>query len=90
MAWRNGGQSGNATAVPMTADTGHFWFFNSANVEVVLKVLGPTESGRYWVFFGALSNLEYTVTVRDTQTGRVKTYVNPNGQFASIGDTNAF
>jgi hypothetical protein len=47
-------------------------------------------SGRFWVFYGALSNVEYTLKVTDTQTGAVKEYRNPSGRFASVADTNAF
>ncbi len=49
-----------------------------------------TASGKFWVFYGALSNVEYTLTVTDTQTGAVKTYKNLSGQFASVADTEAF
>ncbi|HEX7184751.1 MAG TPA: hypothetical protein VF756_29655, partial [Thermoanaerobaculia bacterium] len=78
-------------AVGLTADTGYFWFFDDANVELVTKVLdGRAGNGKYWFFYGALSNVEYTVTVTDTQTGRIKTYTNPRGRFASVGDTQAF
>ena len=31
--------AGRATPVPLTADTGYFWFFDAANVELVVKVL---------------------------------------------------
>jgi len=47
-------------------------------------------NGKFWLFYGALSNVEYTLTVTDTQTGAVKTYKNPSGQFGSVGDTAAF
>ena len=33
------GRTGAGRAVPLTADTGDFWFFGAENVEVVLKVL---------------------------------------------------
>lgn len=85
------GNVGHGTAVPLTADTGWFWFFDAANVEVVLKVLDGTDlNGKHWVFYGALSNVEYTLTVTDTQTGAVKEYRNPSGRFASVADTAAF
>jgi hypothetical protein len=42
------------------------------------------------VFYGALSNVEYTLTITDTQTGTVRTYKNPSGRFASVADTGAF
>ena len=44
----------------------------------------------FWVFYGALSNVEYTITVTDTLTGRTKTYFNPQGQLASVADTASF
>jgi hypothetical protein len=42
------------------------------------------------VFYGALSNLEYDITVTDTTTGNTKTYHNPLGTTASLADVNAF
>jgi hypothetical protein len=85
------GNSGAGTAVPLTPDSGYFWFFNPANVELAIKVLdGRPVNGHFWVFYGALSNVEYTITVTDTQTGAVRTYRNPAHQFASRGDTAAF
>ena len=47
-------------------------------------------NGRFWVFSGALSNVEYTITVTDTLTGIVKTYANPSGSLVSLADTSAF
>jgi ELWxxDGT repeat protein len=90
-AWKIPGQSGTAKAVRLTGDTGYLWFFDAANVEVVLKVLdGRPVNGKFWVFAGALSDVEYTITVTDTATGQVKTYANPKGRLASFGDTGAF
>jgi len=91
-AWKDfSGHTGPGTAVALTGDTGYFWFFSPTNVEVVTKVLdGRGLNGKFWLFYGALSNVEYTLTVTDTQTGAVKTYKNPLGQFGSVGDTGAF
>src|SRR6185503_10086165 len=90
--WRDfAGNTGEGRAVGLTADTGYFWFFSESNVELVVKVLDARGfNGHIWVFFGALSNVEYTLTVTDTVTGTTKTYRNPAGQFASVGDTAAF
>jgi hypothetical protein len=85
------GRSGQGTPVTLTGDTGYFWFFNSANVELVVKVLdGTALNGHFWVFYGALSNVAYTITVFDTQTQTTRTYTNLNGQMASYADTSAF
>lgn len=80
-----------AAPVPIVARTGGFWFFDSDNLELVVKVLdGQTINGRFWVFYGALSNVEYTITISDTDTGAIRTYFNPAGRLASVADTSAF
>jgi hypothetical protein len=90
--WRDfKGNTGVGMVAPVTDDTGYFWFFDAANVEVMLKVLdGRPVNGKFWVFFGALSSVEYTLTVKDTQTGTVRNYRNPAGRLASVADTGAF
>jgi Concanavalin A-like lectin/glucanases superfamily len=89
VVWSNFvGAQGYGQAVPLTGDTGYFWFFSPDNVEVVIKVLdGRTINDRFWIFFGALSNVPYSVTVTDTSNGLSRSYINPSGIFASIGDT---
>jgi hypothetical protein len=85
------GTSGVGTAVPITSDTGAFWFFQPTNLELMIKVLDARAiNGHFWVFYGALSNVEYTITVTDTETGAVHLYHNPDGQLASTADTEAF
>ena len=57
----------------------------------MIKVLDARAvNGRFWVFYGALSNVGYTITVTDTETGDAKTYRNELGSFGSVGDTAAF
>jgi len=51
---------------------------------------GRALNGHFWVFYGALSNVEFEITVTDALSGRRRTYVNPLGHFASAGDTQAF
>lgn len=85
------GNSGFARPDKLSNTTTNFWFFNAANIELTLKVIdGRPVNGNFWVFFGSLSNVTFTVTVTDTETGQVATYENPPGTFASIGDTSAF
>ena len=86
------GSSGSATAVGLTPDTGYLWFFNPENIEMVIKVLnGCGLNARFWAFAAGLTNVEVTLTVTDTQNGRVKTYLNPlNTAFVPIQDTSAF
>jgi hypothetical protein len=85
------GLAGPATAVPLTADTGAFWFFDDSNLELMIKVLdGRAINGKFWVFYGALSDVDYTITVTRPETGEVKTYHNSRGTLASHADTQAF
>ena len=85
------GRSGAGTAVSLTGDTGYFWFFNSANIELVIKVLDARGvNGHFWVFYGALSDVAYSIRVTDTQTGVVQQYDNAYHHLASFADTSAF
>jgi photosystem II stability/assembly factor-like uncharacterized protein len=78
-------------AIRITPNTGAFWFFDQTNLELVVKVLdGRSINGKFWVFYGSLTDVEFTLTVTDTQTGAVKAYFNPQGQLASVADTSAF
>lgn len=89
--WKTAQDEGQGMAVPLTNDTGFFWFFASSNVEMVVKVLDACGLGSYWVFAGGLTNVEVETTVTDTFTGAVKTYLNPQGTtFQPIQDTSAF
>ena len=94
--WKNHleeGVFGAATAVPIDVsdESGMFWFFNSTNIELVVKTLdGRQLNGHYWVFFGALSDVEYWVTVRDTLGGGRRTYHNPPAENCGQSDTTAF
>jgi hypothetical protein len=87
-----GGASGSGQAVELTADTGYFWFFNAANVVVVVKVLnGCGVNGNFWVFAGGLTNVEVQLRVVDTETGTERTYSNQlRDPFQPIQDTFAF
>lgn len=91
--WRTSdGRTGSGQAVPLTGDTGYFWFFSSNNVEMVLKAVnGCGFNSSYWVFAGGLTDVNVVTTVTDTQTGAVKTYTNPQGvAFQPLQDTGAF
>ena len=86
------GTRGSGTAVPLTDDSGYFWFFSNTNIEAVVKVLnGCGIGGHYWVFAAGLTNVQATLNVVDTQNSVLKSYVNPQGTaFAPIQDTAAF
>ncbi len=85
--WRTADQDGRAVTLPITADSGAFWFFSPANLEVLLKVVdGLTVNERFWMFFGSLSNVQYDITISDQTTGISNRRRNPQGVFASGAD----
>ncbi|HEX5761431.1 MAG TPA: fibronectin type III domain-containing protein [Thermoanaerobaculia bacterium] len=85
------GATQKATAVPYGDGSGFFWFFSSANTELVVKVIdGRGINGKFWFFYGALSDVEYDIKVTDTVTGAVKTYHNAQGNLCGRADTTAF
>ncbi len=87
------GSSGSGQAVPLTSDSGYFWFFDDANVELVIKVLDACSyNGRFWVFAGGLTDVATHLTVRDTANpGVVFERTKPVGvPFAPILSIDAF
>jgi hypothetical protein len=92
--WRNfQGASGNGTFVPLgSEDSGVMWFFVPSNFEVMIKIVdGCSLNNRYWLFYAALTNVEFHITVLDTWTGISKQYDNALGvSAAATTDTNAF
>jgi hypothetical protein len=92
VAWEDfQGRTGSGQAVPLSGDAGYHWFFDAKDADLVVKVLdGRALNGHWWVFFGALSNVRYRLTVTDTATGATRTYTNPKGHFGSHADTSAF
>lgn len=84
---------GAAVVLPSltTENTGFFWFFNQENVELAVKALdGRAINGKFWLLYGALSDVEYEITVTDTATGESKTYRNEAGSVCGEIDTGAF
>ena len=75
-----------------TAESGIFYFVSPQNLELIAKVLdGCALNSHYWVFAGAASDVEYTLTVTDTVTHAVRSYHNPLGQRSpAVNDTGAF
>ena len=88
MLWQDfEGHRGHGQTLPLTDETGAFWFFDAANYELLVKVLdGRGINGAFWTFFGALTNVELRLLVTDTETGASRGYFNPAGRHASRGD----
>ena len=82
------GTEGVGVPLPLTPESGGFWFFSPDNLEVVLKLLdGCGTNGNYWIYSAGLTNLEVTVGVIDTWSGQ--TWVFDNDQataFPPVGE----
>ncbi len=64
---------------------------NPNNLEVFVKVLdGRVVNGKFWVFYGGLTDFELTITVTDVTTGAVKTYHRNGREYGGGADTSAF
>lgn len=83
---------GSGQPIALGDDSVGFWFFSPENTEVVVKVLdGCAVNDARWVFAGGVTDVEVTITVVDTHTGRTRRYFNPPGRpFAPVRDVNAF
>jgi len=94
LTWRSASQAGDGHTVPLPAapDSGLFYFEQSSNIEMLIKVLNACSfTPNYWVFFAATTNVELVVTVTDTQTGKTRVYFNPlNTAALPVQDTGAF
>ena len=87
--------------IPLTRSAGYFslpdFTGDLAFPEVLVKMVDATGSpalgGGFWFFHAPLTDVQYTLTVRDQRTGAVKTYSNGSaspGQLCGGADTSAF
>ena len=91
--WRTDDGSGPGRPSHLrTDDSGIFYFFSPNNLELLLKVVdGCAFNDRYWVFFAATTDVEFTVTVTDLLNGISKIYTNPPHHPAdAVTDVGAF
>lgn len=90
--WRDhDDNTGQGQIASSNGQTGLFWFFDSKNIELAVKAIDGTDfNNAHWIFYGALSDIEYTLRVLDTVTGDAVTYRNPAGNLCGRGDTAAF
>ncbi len=66
------GEMGVAEAVPLTGDSGYFWFFAPGNPEVMLKIVdacGLPGFENFWAYSTGLTNVEVELEVVDTWSG---------------------
>jgi len=88
---QNGSGSGNV--VLESGQSVKFTFFDSGNIELIVKVLSACTPpfNKWWVFAGGLTNVGVSIKVTDTATGAMKTYSSEKGKlFQPVADTAAF
>ena len=85
VAWRNqySGLMGQANAIPQNDNFGYFYFSDKANPEVFVKVLDFKQGNPFLLFYGGLTDFEYTVTFENLCTGKKAVFVKPGG--AAVG-----
>ena len=88
------GRDGVGQAVALTPESGTFWFFTSANVELIVKVVdacGHPDFRDFWVYASGLTDVEVELTVVDTWTGEIWERATDLGEpFPPILDSQAF
>jgi Fibronectin type III domain len=83
------GQRLNASAV--NPDTAIFGFGNPQDIEVVVRLVDARPfAPRFDVYYGGLTDVEYTVTVMDALTGTIRQYHNDPGTVGGGVDRTSF
>jgi subtilisin family serine protease len=93
VGWRDyAGRTGSGVALPLTDDSGLFWFFDAANLEMLVKVVdGCALNGHRWIFAAATTDVEYELIVTEVPTGASRPYRNELGTASpAFTDTSAF
>ena len=91
------GNSGTGQPIPEPGNSLFGYFSipdltgNPNNPEVFVKILDArTVNGKFWMFYGGLTDLQLTLVVRDTTTGAIKQYQRPGSSLCGDADTSAF
>jgi hypothetical protein len=73
-------------------DTATFGFSSAQAIEVVVRVQDTRPFGlnRFDIYYGGMTDVEYTVTVQDMQTGTTRLYRNPPGMTGGGVDRTSF
>jgi hypothetical protein len=94
---RHRGVEHAATAVPLSDQSGFFWFFEPGNVEVTVKILdGRALNGAFWLFVASMTDVGYRLEVRRNFVAcaaapcETRRYVAPAGKNRNFIDTGLF
>ena len=97
VSWRTSSSTGSGNVMDFAGaraendESVFFWFFDSTNFEMGLKMLNAcTLNNKFWVYIGGLTDQGWTVNIVDTKTGASRTYTNALGHLSTpVGDTSA-
>jgi hypothetical protein len=85
------GSLSTGRAMPQSPSFGYFSFPAVTgihwNPEVFVKMLESPNPGEYWFYWNGLTTLDFTLTVRDVETGATRTYHKPLGSACGGFDT---
>jgi len=72
-----------------TGSAGNMWMFAPDNLEFLVKSIDACSfNGHWWIFYAATTDVEFTLTVEDTETGAQNQYKNVSGRAAEpVQDT---
>jgi plastocyanin len=87
-----GDRQSKRALLPETPSSGLFTSSSQEEPQLLLSVLDRCDvNGHYWLSLAAATDVEFTVKVRDTLTGRTRVYLNPAGSTpSSLRDVEAF
>jgi Fibronectin type III domain len=88
-----GGPPRHGIVMPIpSGGSGLFWLTSPEAPELLVRMEdGCADNGRFWLYTGPATNLEFVLTVIDTETGKVRVYFNPPGAPAvAVADPGAF
>lgn len=89
------GRTASGVAIPQNDLFGYFSIPGLTgdvnNPEIFVKVIdGRAVNGKFWVFYGGLTDLEFTLNVTDVSTNFVRSYFKAGGSACGAYDTIAF
>ena len=75
------GARGFGQSIPLTPESGGFWFFAPDNFELLVKLVdGCDWNGKFWVYGAGLTDVKVDLIVTDTWTGTVETWRSTLGE----------
>jgi plastocyanin len=87
-----GDRQAKRAVLPEATGSGLFTSSSQDEPQLLLSVLDRCDvNGHFWLSLASATDVEFTVKVRDTQTGRTRIYLNPAGSTpSSLRDVEAF